>query len=170
MLARPKSDEYVEYYGLYVKRVDGDDAIGTMATNLDSTLTLLGSVDEERANHRYAPGKWSVKQVVGHMTDVERVFGVRALAFARCDQAARPGFEQDDYVANANFDKRTLADVVDEFKHVRMSTLAMFRSFDDEMWSRRGVASGFEFTVRSFPFIIAGHEIHHVGVLKERYL
>jgi hypothetical protein len=127
-------------------------------------------VAEEDANFRYAPGKWSIKQLVGHVSDIERVFAYRALVFARGDKTPQPSVEQDDYVKGANFDDRTLEDIASEFRAVRDSSLALFRSVDADLVMRSGTASGFGFTVRSIPFILAGHEIHHVAVLKERYL
>ncbi|MFQ5511122.1 MAG: DinB family protein [Candidatus Krumholzibacteriia bacterium] len=170
MIERPARNEYDAYYHRYVDQVPDGDVLETMAINVKRTLALLEVVGEEGAGYRYAPDKWSIKQVVGHVTDIERLFGYRALAFARLDPSPLPSIEQDDYVKHANFDERPLADILAEFEYVRLSFLALFRGFNDEMLLRRGTASGLEFTVRSIPFIMAGHEIHHVKVLRERYL
>ena len=141
-----------------------------MEQQIVQTGDLLAEFGEERGDHRYGPGKWSVKETVGHLMDVERVFAVRALAFARGDPGPLPGMEQDDYVAGANFGARTLADLFEEYRLIRASNLILFRSFDDGIAARRGTASGVEFTAKSIPFILAGHELHHVGILRERYL
>ena len=166
----PKIGEHAPYYGTYTKLVPPGDVLSIMDQQIVRTGALLAEFGEERGDHRYGPDKWTVKETVGHMTDVERIFAVRALAFARRDPAPFPGMEQDDYVAGANFGARTLADLYDEYKLIRASNLILFRSFDDEVAARRGTASGVEFTVKSIPYILAGHELHHVGILRERYL
>jgi uncharacterized damage-inducible protein DinB len=134
------------------------------------TLALLRALPEERGAHRYEPDKWSVKQVVGHISDAERIFSYRALSIARGDRAALPGMEQEEWMAGVDFDARTLADLLDEFEAVRASTLHLLRHLSSEAWARRGTASDNEVTVRALAYIIAGHEAHHVGVLRERYL
>ena len=131
---------------------------------------LLSRIGEEAAVFRYAPDKWSIKEVIGHVVDVERIFAYRALRFARNDKTPLPEFEEDDYVNNANFDSQTLIDLGDEFRTVRESTLSMFYSFDENLFSREGTASGYKFTVRAIPFIIAGHEVHHRQVIKDKYM
>ena len=125
---------------------------------------------EDKAAYRYAPDKWSIKQLVGHVADIERLFAYRALVFARGDKTPLPGMEQDDWVAGSNYDSQTLAAITSQLQSTRMCSVGMFRSFDDEIFSRKGTASGFEFTVRSVAYIMAGHEIHHMRVLRERYL
>jgi hypothetical protein len=141
-----------------------------MAAQIDETLALLRGLSEERATHRYAPGKWSVKEVVGHMIDGERIFGYRALRFARNDPTPLSGFDQEPYIASASFDACALDGLLDEFEHVRRGTVLMFRHLPAEAWLRQGVASDNPVTVRALAYIIAGHERHHVGVLRERYL
>ncbi|MFQ5629998.1 MAG: DinB family protein, partial [bacterium] len=136
----------------------------------ESTLQLLRTISEQQANHRYAPGKWGIKEMVGHVVDAERVFVYRALCFARNDAGPFPAMEQNDYVENGNFGARTLVDIAEEFHLVRQSNLRLFQSFDEEISLRKGVASGFEFPVRALVYIIAGHEQHHVEILQERYL
>lgn len=167
---RPEPSEYFEYYDRYVSRVPEGDIVKFLADQLDAVMAYLGGVDEEQAGFRYAPEKWSIKEVLGHITDVERVFAYRCLAFARGDQSEFPSFEQDDYVAGADFNSRTLGDLLDEFRLLRGSNIVLFRSFDDEEEMRTGTASGYQFTARAVPYIMAGHVDHHLIILQERYL
>ena len=167
---RPVEGEYAPYYGRYIEQVTHDDVLPLLETQNETTQQTLGRVDESRAMHRYAPGKWSVKEVVQHMCDVERVFAYRALRMARGDQTPLAAFEQDDYVASSAADRRTLADLVDEFAHLRAANLLMFRNLEPAAWERTGTASDNPFVVCAFPYILAGHERHHRRVLAERYL
>jgi hypothetical protein len=167
---RPDTTEFAPYYSRYITGVPAGDVLGTLAQQLDDTLALLASVSESQATTRYEPGKWSVKEVVGHVADTERIMAYRALRIARGDRTPLPGFEQDDYVAAANFDARPLAVLVDGLETVRRATLSLFRSFDDEALLRRGVANELEVTPRALAYIIAGHERHHVAILRSRYL
>lgn len=169
-LARPGAGEHAPYYGLYVRQVPEGSVLEILAEEIGRTVALLTPLDETQAAFRYAPGKWSVKEVVGHVIDAERVFAQRALHFARRDRASLPSMEQNDWVEAGVFDRRTLASLLDEFATVRQATLAMFHGFDPEAWPRRGIASDVAFTVRSLPYIIAGHEIHHRKVLETKYL
>jgi hypothetical protein len=169
-LARPERSEYAEYYGRYIDRVPDGPILDTLARQLEESLRLLAGLSEALALFRYAPGKWSVKEVVGHVIDVERVFACRALHFARGERQHLPGIEQDEYVAAAGFDARPLPDLVTEFETLRRSNLVFFAGLDEQACLRRGTASGYEFTVRAFPWIVAGHERHHLSVLRERYL
>ena len=146
------------------------DILHTLEQQCGETLELLRGVGEKRAGHRYAPGKWSIKEVVGHLCDSERVFAYRAMRFARNDPTPLPGFEQDDYVRWGGFDERELRELCDELEHQRRSTIELFRGMDEAALARRGTASGAAITVRALPFIIAGHERHHGQVLRERYL
>jgi uncharacterized damage-inducible protein DinB len=168
--AKPEADEYATYYGKYVSLVPDTGIVETLSRQMEETLSLLRGITEERAEHRYEPGKWSIKQVVGHLIDAERIFAYRALAIARGDKARLPGMEQEEYMAGADFDSRTLADLAEEFSHVRRANVIMFKNLDADAWSRRGVASDNEVTVRALAYIIAGHEAHHVSILRERYL
>src|SRR5215207_4038892 len=168
--ARPAKDEYAPYYEKYTSLVPEGDVVETLARQLGETLALLRSVPEDKAGSRYEPGKWSVKEVVGHIIDTERIFAYRALRFARGDRTELPGFEQDGYIEAAAFDSRTLADLAEEFEHVRRSTLKLFGNLSGEAWLRRGTASGNEVSVRALAHIAAGHELHHVNILKTRYL
>lgn len=168
-IARPAPGEYLEYYGRYVDLV-GDDLFGTLRAGAESIRRLLEPLPESRGDHRYAPGKWSVKEVLGHLIDAERVFGYRALRFARNDQTPLPGFEQDDWVPLSGSDSRTLRSLLDEYRAVRGSTIALFENLPEEAWSRVGTANGARMSVRAAAYVIAGHEIHHGNVLRERYL
>ncbi len=166
---RPRADEFAPYYQKYIDRVPSGDVVAVLARQIDETAVLLGKVKESNAGHRYAPDKWSIREVVGHVSDAERVFAYRALRFARGDEGALLSFDEKAFVAGGGFDRRTLADLVAEFRAVRQATLALFRSLDDEAFSRGGTASGQHVTVRALAHIIAGHEVHHVAILKERY-
>jgi len=170
LIATPGASEYAPYYGRYITLVRGNDIIAALEEQPRETQALLSDLSEEQGDHRYAPDKWSIKEVLGHVIDVERVFSYRALRFARADQTPLPSFEQDDYVRNASFADARLADLLDEFVSVRRATVWLFRSLSPEAWMRRGVASGNEITVRAAAYVIAGHELHHRRVLQEKYL
>jgi hypothetical protein len=167
---RPDETEYQQYYGKYVSLVRGDDILKTLSEQISETLALLRSVPEAQAGFRYAEGKWSMKELVGHMIDSERIFSYRALRFARNDRTPLPGYEQDDYIRNAAFDACSLDDLTAEFESIRRATLFLFKQLDGEAWMRRGVASESEVSVRALAYIIAGHELHHMWILRERYL
>ena len=169
-MQRPDPSEYDPYYALYIDQVEDGDILETLVKSVAETVMLLRDVPPEWMRHRYAPEKWSLGEVLGHVIDAERVFGYRALVFARGDSSPLPSMEQDDYVTAGNFGQRTLGDLTEEFAHQRASLAVLFRSFDDETWMRRGTASGFEFTVRAVAYILAGHAHHHAAVVRERYL
>jgi len=170
-MPRPvKGDEYNDYYDVYVRQVPDGDIVDFLTEQRDHLAGFLERIPEDKGNSRYAEGKWSVKEVIGHIVDIERVFATRALAFARGDKQPWPGVEQDDMVAAADFDGRTIADLREEFLALRGANIALFRSLSPEVGMRRGTASGVEFTVRSIPWILGGHARHHEAVLAERYL
>lgn len=169
-MQRPHPSEYGEYYGLYVGQVPDGNVFEILERGVSNTVALLGDLPRDWETYRYQPGKWSVREVVGHVVDVERLFAFRALSMARADPTPLPSIDEDRWAAASNADRRPLGSLLDDLAAARRSTLAMFAGFDQETWGRRGTASGFEFTVRSFPYIIAGHEIHHRKVLEERYL
>jgi DinB superfamily len=169
-LARPSSGEYAPYYERYIALVAESDVVSTLERQLQSTLSLLRGLDEAQAGSRYAPDKWSIKELVGHLIDTERVFAYRAMRFARNDKTPLSGFEQDDFVRSADFDARQLNDLAEEFEHVRRANVHFFRALNEEAWSRRGTANDNDVTVRALAYIMAGHEAHHVNVLKTRYL
>lgn len=167
---RPDTTEYAPAYSGYVAHVPDGDVLELLAAQIADTTALLRSTGEAFAGHRYAPGKWSVRELVGHLCDTERIMAYRALRIARADTTPLPGFEQDDYVAAARFEARTLSDLISEFESIRAATLSLFRSLDDTALRRRGVASGYDVSARALAFIIAGHERHHMSVLRSRYL
>ena len=167
--ARPAPTEYAPYYERYVSLVAGD-VLETLERQGAETASLLGGLTEEQGGARYAPGKWSVKELVGHLIDTERVFAYRLLRVARGDRTPIEGFDQDPYVANSNADARTVGSLAEEFGHVRAATIALARSLDAAAWSRSGVANENEVTARALAHIVAGHEAHHVRILRERYL
>lgn len=162
--------EYAPFYQTYVGRVPEGDILEILSGQMADTLGLFRSVPSELEEYRYGPGKWSVREVVGHLIDTERIFGFRALAFARGDATPLPGMEQDEYAAGSNAASRPLSELAAEFAAVRIATVALFRGFSDDAWGRVGIASGCSFSVRSLAFIIAGHEIHHRAGLEENYL
>jgi hypothetical protein len=166
---RPAPGDYAPYAEQYVSLVTGDDILETLQTQLKQTATFFSGRSERDGNFRYAPDKWTVKEVLGHVADTERVFAYRALRFARGDQTPLSGFEQEDYVRGARFGARPLADVVEEYADVRQASLALFHSLDQEAWLRRGVASDNPVTVLALAYLIAGHELHHRKILEERY-
>ena len=168
-IARPAKDEYFEYFGKYISLVPGDDALPPLGSQIQETARLLKPLDESKALHRYAPGKWSVKEVVGHLSDAERVMAYRALRFGRGDTTPLPGFEETLYAQAARSDERPLADLLSEYESVRAATLALFRGLDEEALVRRGNANSKEVSVRALAWIIAGHELHHRVLLTERY-
>jgi len=168
-LERPKAGEYNPYYDRYISLIPGSDIVATLAAELPKTVALLSSRGESDGDLRYSPGKWSVKEALGHMIDTERIMTYRALRIARNDRTPMEGFEQDDYVVSGPYSALHLADVVDEFKAVRAATLSFFRNLRPEDWTRVGIANKNDVTVRALAYIIAGHELHHRHILEERY-
>jgi hypothetical protein len=167
---RPDETEYIPYFGRYISLVPEGDILEVLSRQIDETLALLRDVPESRGGHRYAPDKWSIKELVGHMIDSERIFSYRALRFARNDQTPLPGFEQDDYIKNGSFDDYPLSELASELESVRRATLFLFRHLNDEAWMRRGLANDSEASVRALAYMIAGHELHHREILRSRYL
>lgn len=167
---RPGADEHAPYYGAYVGKVPDGDVVRTLAAQIGETAALLRGIPEAGAGHRYAEGKWSIREVVGHVADAERIFAYRALRFARGDGTELPGFDEAAFVARSRLDHRTLGSLVDELLAVRGATVALFDHLFPEEWDRRGTANGKVMSVRALAWVIAGHERHHVAVLRERYL
>ncbi len=167
---RPEPSEYAEFYEKYIALVPQGDLFATLEKQLNQYKSLLGKLTEPQSEFRYEPAKWSIKEVVGHVTDTERIFAYRLLRIARGDQTPLSGFEQDDYVKEGNFSARKLADLLEEFSLVRRATLALLRSLPSKAWTRRGNANQKEITVRALGFIIAGHDCHHRVILEQRYL
>jgi hypothetical protein len=168
-MIRPEPTEYAEFYANYVSKVPGTDAVGVLESQRLQMVQSFAGRSERDGSFRYAPDKWTVKEVLGHITDTERIFTYRALRIARGDQTPLPSFEQDGFVKNGGFSERSLASLADEFALVRAASIALFRSFPEEAWTRRGIASQKEVTVRALAFITAGHQIHHRLILEERY-
>ena len=165
---RPDSNEYAPYYGKYISLVPEGDILVTLEKQLPDTLALLAPREAD-GDFRYAPGKWSVKESLGHVIDTERVFSYRALRIARNDKTPLAGFEQDDYVKYGPFAQCSLAALLEEFASVRKATVALFRGLDEAAWTRRGVASNNEVTVRALAYMIAGHELHHRRLFQQKY-
>lgn len=168
-MKRPEAGEFAEYYGKYIAKVPGTDVPGILDSERLQMSRLFAGRSERDGNFRYAPDKWTVKEILGHVTDAERIFTYRALRIGRGDETPLSSFEQDDYVKNGGFAARKLADLVEEFDAVRVASISLFRSFDDAAWGRRGVASEKPVTVRALGFITAGHQIHHRMILEESY-
>ncbi len=169
VVARPQPGEYAPYYERYISLIEGEDILNTLDQQRRVTMTLLCGRDEADGDFRYAPGKWSAKEVLGHVCDTERVFAYRAMRIARADATPLEGFEQDDYVRNGPFANRALEDQVEDFIAVRRATLSLLRNLDEAAWVRRGIANKNEVSVRALAYIIAGHEMHHRRILEEKY-
>jgi len=168
---RPAGDEYAAPFAGYVGRIaDDEDIVAVLATQLDQVLVRLAEIPEARGGYRYAPDKWSIKEILGHLSDTERVWAYRALRVARGDATALPGFDDQAYVAETGARDRTLVDMVEEWGAVRRATIALFRSLPAAAWPRRGTASDEPVTVRALAYIIAGHVRHHLEVLEARYM
>jgi uncharacterized damage-inducible protein DinB len=166
---RPAPTDYSSAYDAYIALVTEDDVLSAIEQQSSVTQKLLSGLDETRAAFRYETGKWSVKEVVGHMVDAERIMGWRALAIARGEMQPLPGFEEDDYVRNANFDAWRLGDLAEAYALGRRANIVFFRNLPEEAWDRRGTANGVPVTVRALAWIIVGHERHHLNTLRERY-
>jgi|HubBroStandDraft_2_1064218.scaffolds.fasta_scaffold02950_8 hypothetical protein len=168
-IARPEPGEYAPYYERYISLVPGSDSLGTLDAQRRQTMVLLCGRDESEGDFRYAPDKWSAKEVLGHVCDTERIFAYRALRIARGDRTPIEGFEQDDYVKHGPFATAPLAEIIEDYIAVRRATLTLLRNLDEAAWMRRGVANKNEVSVRALAYIIAGHELHHRRILEEKY-
>lgn len=167
---RPQTSDYAPYYGNYVMQVPDGDFLETLEAQQKKLTSLLEPLTEKQADFRYAPGKWSIKEILGHINDAERIFAYRLLRIARGDQTPLPGFEQDDYIKTAISSGRTLASLLEEFAAIRGASITLIRTLDDASFLRRGSASGKEISALALAFIIAGHAIHHQNILEQRYL
>ncbi len=166
----PTSSEFAHYYAGYVSNVPKANIIETLNSQMHEMYTFLNAIPGEKAFYAYEEGKWTLKQIIGHIMETERVFDFRALAFSRRAPDPLPGMDQDSYVKYSNYNSRTIQNLANEYLAVRISTIHLFQNMTKEMLSLKGIASGYEFTVRSLPFIIAGHELHHKEIIKEKYL
>ncbi len=170
MIPRPLASEADSYFFTYINQVEGEDPVGTMERQLNESLELFAGITEEASLNRYAPGKWSIREALSHVTDTERAFAFRVLWFGRGFEPSLPGFDQNIAAAGARADTIPWAAHMEEFRLVRLATLALFRSLPPEGWRRGGIASEKVFTVRGLAYIIPGHTAHHVRILRERYL
>lgn len=169
-LRRPTDKEYAAYYAAYVGLVPDGDLFAVLATQATETENLLRPLGEARSQHRYAPDKWSIREVIGHVADAERVFTYRALRFARGDATPLSGYDEKVWGETSNAHARTLISLLDDLQSLRAATVSLFRGFADADWDRAGQANNNPITVRALAYIVAGHERHHIKVLRERYL
>jgi len=167
---RPSPDEYNEFYSGYVNSVPDGDLTAFLSEQQRDLISLRRSLDDTAVERRYAPDKWSVRQVLGHLVDTEWIFAYRMMRIARGDATPLPGMDQDEFMEGANFSERLFESMIEEFEGLRTATIRLSGSFSDEILNRRGTASGFEVSVRALRWIIAGHCQHHMKVLNERYL
>jgi hypothetical protein len=170
MLVRPSSEEYATYYETYISLVPEGAVTDILAEQLEETTEFIAGLSEELANYRYAEGKWTVKEVIGHINDTERIMNYRLLRIARGDQTPLAGYDDEAYVAQASFSTLPFSLLLEDYAAVRRSTLTLLRGLPQEAWSREGVANNSKLTARALAYIIAGHELHHIRVIKERYL
>ena len=169
-MKRPQVNEHPAYYTHYIGLVKGDNILKQLEDQVIDIQAIISEIPEEKENYAYAPGKWTIKEVLGHIIDTERIMAYRALRFARKDKTALPGFDENEYVTNSDYNKRTLYDIAHEFAIVRESNLALFKHFNEEALDQRGTANNNEATVRAILFMIAGHANHHLNVIKTKYL
>jgi uncharacterized damage-inducible protein DinB len=166
----PDSTEYPAYYEQYISKARGEDLVRTMQIAHRETQALIGSLTEEQLNYRYAEGKWTIKEIIGHLIDAERIFAYRMLRFARKDATDLPGFDENEYVPASEANERSIHGLLEEFTTVRAGTFSLWRSLTNEMLQRSGTVNGNRLSVRALVYITCGHEIHHLAVIKERYL
>jgi DinB superfamily len=166
---RPAPTEYASSFHGYVASVPEGDVVELLRAGKRELLDVIGRIPEARGGHRYGPDKWTIREVIGHLIDAERIFSYRALRIARGDQTMLPGFDENEYVKTAGSDQRTLAELAHELAAVRESTVLLFESFPDEVWGRTGNANGTAMSVRALAYVVAGHPMHHLRILRERY-
>ncbi|MBL7889471.1 MAG: DinB family protein [Bacteroidia bacterium] len=169
-MKRPQVNEHPAYYTHYIGLVKGDNILKQLEDQVIDIQAIISEIPEEKESYAYALGKWTIKEVLGHIVDTERIMAYRALRFARKDKTALPGFDENEYVANSDYNNRTLYDIAHEFAIVRESNLALFKHFNEEALDQRGTANNNEATVRAILFMIAGHANHHLNVIKTKYL
>jgi len=168
-IARPEPGEYAPYYERYISLISGTDIVSTLEAQRRQMLILLCGREEADGDLRYAPDKWSAKEVLGHVCDTERIFAYRMLRISRADKTPIEGFEQDDYVRNGPFAKIAFAEVIEDYIAVCRATVTLVRNLDEQAWSRRGIANKNEVSVRAIAYLTAGHELHHRRILEEKY-
>ncbi|QHW31317.1 DinB family protein [Paenibacillus rhizovicinus] len=170
MLSRPAADEFGGHFGTYINLVADRSVLEQLEDNRRNATALFAKLTDEEANFRYAPDKWSLKEVLGHLADTERVMSYRMLRIARGDTTPLPGFDQDSYISNADFTASTVERLLADYEAVRASTVSLIRSIPAEAWTRKGTASNTEMSARAFAYVIAGHELHHLSIVRDRYL
>lgn len=170
MISKPNADEYAPHYATYISKVNTDDLLAALDHERNEVIVFLKSIPAEKLDYRYQEGKWSIKEIVIHLMDAERIFMYRALRFSRNDRTAVSGFDENEYVPESNASARSLKSLIDEYNAQRQSTIEFFKNITIEMSLRRGIANGKEISVRALGYAIPGHEIHHMGVIRERYL
>ncbi|MBT2654914.1 DinB family protein [Bacillus sp. ISL-18] len=170
MIQRPSVSEFPEYYLPYVHLVPDGDLLETLKENLEKTISLAEGLSEEAGQSRYAPGKWSIKEVLGHMADTERIMSYRLLRVGRGDHTPLAGFNENDYIAAANFDTLSVKQIIEDFTAVRKATITLVNNMAEEAWERTGVANNSDISTRALAYIIAGHALHHLNIINERYL
>jgi len=168
-MERPSENEYAPFYQKYVSLIPNGNILEVMEKQNEQFCEFLAQFDEERADYRYAKDKWSIKEVIAHLIDVELVFMYRAFRFSRNDKASLHGFDQDEFISNGDFSKLTLSELVEQFYHMRKAAIPMFSSFTKKMWIRKGTASDNSFSVRAIAYIMVGHVIHHMRVIHQKY-
>lgn len=169
-MKRPSSRESASYYKYYISLTTGTDVLKSLQNQLSQIKKSFGSVPKNKQTFRYAKVKWSVKELLGHITDAERIFGYRALRIARNDKTHLAGFEENFYVKNGSFDKRSMTSLLDEFIFLRKANIELFKNLDEKKLALKGTANGSPVSVRALAYIISGHTKHHLGILKERYI
>ncbi len=170
MIGRPQAGEFAPYFSTYINLITGDDPMPALESQIDESLAVFSKISEEKSLYRYAPDKWSIRQLLNHVADTERAFAFRTQWFARGFETELPSYDQNIAAAGAEADRISWAAQVEEFSSVRVSTISLFRNMPPNAWMRRGIAGGNPFTVRALAFIIPGHLSHHLAVLRERYL
>ncbi len=170
IITPPKDGDYPEYFKRYIALVSGEDVLEYFKNQTDSLANVLESIPSDKLHYRYAEGKWTIADVAQHLMDTERVFCYRMLTFARGDKAEIAGFEEDEYAKSADTSARTTDSIISEYRSVRAATLTLLENLDDDAIERSGIANGRRVSVRALAYMIAGHELHHLGVIKERYL
>lgn len=170
MLQRPSHDEYSSYYTGYIGLVPNDAYVSILNSQEKALVSLFSQLNEEQALSRYAPGKWSLKEVLAHITDTERIMSYRLLRIARGDTTDLPGFDQDIFIANTSFDEVALTDLVKDFQAVRQATLTLLPTISEAAWARLGTANTFAISARALAYVIVGHAQHHLNVVEQKYL
>ena len=170
MWTKPSNEEFPAYFGKYIDLVSEGSLEDTLIKQLKDTSAFLSNMSETQANYRYATGKWTLKEVIGHITDTERIMSYRVLRISRGDRTPLEGYDDEQYVKEAAFHSRSLPDLLKDFSTVRQSTVSLVRSLPGDVWSRKGIANNNEISVRALAYIIAGHELHHVKIIKDKYV